>query len=322
MIKEKREASLRRLNLPGENSHARFSPDGQHLIFISQKRSSHGNAQVYMYGLFSEKERRLTYQDGENSDPSFDPSGKGFLYSSTTDEIKEDPEFIRKSLSRLKGQSPPSGKNSQPSWQNKPFEIYWSTLDGTYIRRLTESKFYDSEASFHPTGAQIVFSSVRAGNPDLYSMAKEGKNLRRLTSSPRAESEPIFSPDGKQMLWVEFSEDEKQAQLLLGGSDAQNPQPVTSAPALHWSPRWTPDGQWIVFSSNRSQIDNFDLYAIRKDGSCLQRLTYHPAQDLLPDISPDGAQISFTSDRSGTKQIYLLDFKKPESCPEDGPGVR
>ena len=42
--------------------------------------------------------------------------------------------------------------------------------------------------------AQIVFSSHRDGNWEIYVMGTDGKNLRKLTNNPLDEWEPSWSP--------------------------------------------------------------------------------------------------------------------------------
>ena len=50
--------------------------------------------------------------------------------------------------------------------------------------------------------AQIIFSSHRDGNWEIYVMDPDGGNLRRLTNSDFDEWEPSWSPDGKRIAFT------------------------------------------------------------------------------------------------------------------------
>ncbi|MBK7843805.1 MAG: PD40 domain-containing protein [Bdellovibrionales bacterium] len=100
-------STAQQLTTEGENWNGSFSPDGRKIIFLSEKRIGHSQSQVYELNLSLSRQRRVTFHDGDDASPHFDSSGRYILYSSTTDEIKEDPVFIQKSLSELSSPPPP-----------------------------------------------------------------------------------------------------------------------------------------------------------------------------------------------------------------------
>src|SRR5688572_8848737 len=62
---------VKQLTFEGDNDSPRFSPDGQRIIYISRSRISHRNTQVYEMDLSQNKERRVTFQDGEIRGPTY-----------------------------------------------------------------------------------------------------------------------------------------------------------------------------------------------------------------------------------------------------------
>ena len=50
----------------------------------------------------------------------------------------------------------------------------------------------------HPT-ALIVFTSVRDGDMEIYSMKSDGSDVKRLTNRPGPNGGPFFSWDGKRL---------------------------------------------------------------------------------------------------------------------------
>lgn len=305
----------------GINDEAQFSPDGKSVAFISSQRPRHNHPQIYVKNLKSGMEKRITYHDGSNTSVSFSPRGHQIIYSSTTDEIKENPTFIRSSLARLNGQADSSmtikeSEHKESFWQEEPYEIYISLLNGSRIERLTTSPNYDSEADFHPKGEKVIYVSSRKTNLDLHLMSTDGTYLRQLTDTKEVDAEPHYSPDGQTIAWVKYASDLKQSQIVLADPNLKTPKNLTEAPAIHWNPDWHPDGEVLIFSSNKDDKDNYELYSIRTDGSCLQRLTWHTATDIHPQFSPDGKKVLFTSTRNGEKQIFLMDYKPPKTCPK------
>jgi Tol biopolymer transport system component len=261
------------------------------------------------------KERRVTFHDGEDTCAFYNPKGNKIFYASTTDEIKDEKRLeqsaeisplVSTAVTKVRGELP-------------PFEIYESGIDGSNISRITESDGYDSEVSVHPNGRAILFSSIRNGDLDIYSMDLSTKKTKRLTREPGADGGAFFSPKGFQIVWRHFNPEMTQSQIFLSNSSGGEVKSLTTKKAIHWAPFWNPNGKEIVFSSNRDEAQNFELYTVDLKGLCLKRLTYSAGMDTNPSFSPDGTKIFFTSNRTGKNQIYVMDYKPPESCADELP---
>ncbi|MCB0365959.1 MAG: PD40 domain-containing protein [Bdellovibrionaceae bacterium] len=304
----------------GENWDGHFSPDGRKVLYLSKNRPKHKHSQVYEFDRVTLRHRRITFHDGENSGPRYDSSGKWILYASTTDEIKENPAYIQKALKELSSakteEKTVTSTSSAAPWLELPYEIYRSSTNGNDIERLTHTPSYDAEASYHPSLPTILFTSVRHGRPMLYMMNVDGSSQKLLSDSRFIEAEGQFHPGGKELVFVRYSSDMKQAQIVFKDTKTKEEKNLTLPTAVSWSPVWLPDGEHILFASNLDDPENFEIYAIKKDGSCLQRLTYSLGNDVQPAISPDGKSVLFTSDRGGSRQLYLMDFKPPTTCPK------
>ncbi|MBM3152290.1 MAG: hypothetical protein FJZ96_08855 [Chloroflexi bacterium] len=87
---------------------------------------------------------------------------------------------------------------------NDDWKIYTMAPDGSDIRPATTDPSSDTDASWSPNGACIVYSSDFSGleMPNIFVLAVNGGQPVRITFSVTAEdSAPSWSPDG---LWIAF----------------------------------------------------------------------------------------------------------------------
>ena len=78
----------------------------------------------------------------------------------------------------------------------------WVMDIGSKPVRLTADCFLDTDPAWSPDGSQIVFSSDRAGNMDLWIRDLKTGRDRRLTDTPAAEMGGAWSPDGRRIAFV------------------------------------------------------------------------------------------------------------------------
>jgi len=297
----------------GVNSKPEISHSGEKLIYLSSLRPTHENTQAYLLNLADKSEKRITFQDGQIASIVFSPDDSHVIYSSSTDEIKEDSLFIKETLKKLSGKQE-TVKEVAVFWKQQPLELYSSFLNGTRIERLTKSPLYDSDPNVHPEGKKIVFASARGNQIDLHLTSITGTYLKGVTKTPSVEAEPRFSPDGEKLVWVEYSPEMKESQIMLADKNGKGVKALTSAPYIHWNPHWLPDGESLLISSNRDDTENFEIYRLTLKDQCLERLTWHTSNDTEPVPTPDGQSFFFTSDRSGKKQVYQTKIKAAEPC--------
>lgn len=315
--RERRLANLRQLTDGGENAEAYFSSDGTKLIFQST-RPPYQCDQIFAMDLHGHGLRRLSTGLGRTTCAFFYPDGWRFLYASTHAGNPDCP--------------PPPDRSQGYVWALDPnYEIYLASLPDLTPIPLTRSAGYDAEATVSPRGDRIVFTSVRDGDLELYTMKLDGSDVRRITHTPGYDGGAFFSPDGGKIVWrasrPEGDELEDYRRLLAQGlirpskleifvadADGTNVRQVTSNGMANFAPFFHPSGEKVIFCSNLSDPGkrNFDLYLVDLDGDNLERVTHFADFDGFPMFSPDGATLVFGSNRFNSKpfetNIFLADW--------------
>jgi Tol biopolymer transport system component len=309
---------VRQLTFGGENAEAYFSADGKRLIFQST-RDGYPADQIYTMQRDGSRVRRVSTGKGRCTCAYYFPNGRRILYSST----------------HLAGDAPPPAPDRSRGyvWGLFPsYEIFTARPDGSDLKRITDNPGYDAEATISPKGDRIVFTSLRDGDLDLYSMDRDGKYLRRLTTALGYDGGAFFSADGRQIVFrahrPETEEEIRDYRALLAenlirptkldlyviNADGTGERRVTRNGAANFCPFFTPDGKRIIFASNleNPRGRNFDLYLINIDGTGLERVTTDPTFDGFPMFRPDGKQLVWASNRyaarPGDTNIFLADW--------------
>ncbi|MBM4259034.1 MAG: hypothetical protein FJ147_24435 [Deltaproteobacteria bacterium] len=90
------------------------------------------------------------------------------------------------------------------------YEVFIMNINGTNLRRLTNSPGFDGEAVFSPDGTKIAYVSECGGetasqcvlHESIYIMDPNGNILQRVTSSSFSDVEPAWHPDGTKVAYT------------------------------------------------------------------------------------------------------------------------
>ena len=148
---------------------------------------------------------------------------------------------------------------------------------------------------------QIVFSSGKQGDYDIWKLNLDSQELKQLTVGDYWNDSPKWSPDGNNIIFV--SNKSGFPEIWMMDKEGNNQRQITETKRYHATPSWSPDGKNIVFCANYD--GNLDIYSMALDGTNLEKITESIEMDSKPVFSPDGKNIAYTSRQSGNSDIWL-----------------
>ncbi len=303
--------SIRQVTHGGDNAEAYWSFDDKQLVF--QSNFSKWNVSCDQMFLMNRNESfdsiappMISTGKGRTTCAYFLPDNKHIIYASThlaDDNCPETP--LRK-----------NGKYIWPVYDS--FDIFMADLQGNIVKQLTNEKGYDAEATVSPKGDKIVFTSMRSGDLELYTMNLDGSNVKQITNQLGYDGGAFFSPDGTKIIFrssrpkteqeikdykdllAEGLVEPTDMELYICNADGSNLKQLTFLGNANWSPFFHPSGKKILFSSNFEAERGFpfNLYLIDIDGKNLERVTHGDTFDAFPVFSNDGKYLAFSSNRN------------------------
>src|SRR5206468_267288 len=179
--------------------------------------------------------RQLTF-GGDNAEAYWSLDGQKIIFQSTRDQIKCD-------------------------------QIFTMNRDGSNLKMVSTGKGRTSCGYFTPDGKQIVFTSARDGDLEIYDMNIDGTQQRRLTHDLGYDGGAWHSQDGQWIVWR--------------ASRPKTPQEVARYKEL--------------FAKHLVMPIKLELMVMRADGSDQRQITNNGAANFAPYFHPNGRQIIFAS---------------------------
>jgi Tol biopolymer transport system component len=209
-----------------------FSPDGNTLALIAKSK---GHDALFLVDVNGDGEdRTLRFGFSSMRSPSFSPDGKSIVVTAR---------------------------------RNERNDLYLVDLETEKVRRLTDDRFDEQDAEFHPDGNKIIFACDRPsdsaspllideeqepttfayGRYNIFVADLETRTVHPLTDDDAEDKTPIYDPEGGRICYV--SNKNGIYNLYLIDSLGAKPYPVTDALSGCFSPSWSPDGNSIAFSA-------------------------------------------------------------------------
>ena len=191
----------------GYDAEGSWSPDGEHILFASNRHAYADDAdaatraaveedpsrfmELYVMDADGGNVRRLTTKEGYDGGPFYSADGSRIVWR----------------------RFEPDGKTA---------EIWTMNADGSDQRAVTDLGVMSWAPYFHPSGDYIVFTNNAHGyaNFELFIVDAEGEHDPvRVTNTPGFDGLPVFTPDGEQLAWASSRTATKQAQIHIADWD-------------------------------------------------------------------------------------------------------
>ena len=260
---------------------------GSKIVYVrASGRGSSQSKEIWIMDWDGANKRQLTHHGSISSFPAVAADGSRLAYTSYA---KGTPQIMMMSLETgriLPFLNPRATMSSLPDFSRdgrllftstaagSPMQLFSSALDGTGLKRVTNSRSIDVEPKVNPkTGSDIVFVSGRSGPQQLYLMGADGGEATRLTSGEGQASNPAWHPDGQHVAfaWTKGYDPGNFNIFLMDVATRQYTQ-LTHGAGRNENPSWAPDGRHIVFSSDRSGGTQ-QIYTMWADGTNVRQLT-------------------------------------------------
>lgn len=243
------------------------------LFFISSRS---GHKEVWVMDYDGQGQQQLTHQSSIALSPRISPDNSRVAFSALT---KDSWQILLYSMDLGRIISFPhfGGDNFTPAWASD--------------------------------GSRLAFSSsMRSGDPEIFSVDATGSGLKRLTAFKGSDVSPVWNPKTNgQIAWV--SGRNGLPQIFIMDADGSNVQQITTE-GYAVSPTWSPNGLLLAFSWIRhygpGAPGGQDIYIMDVASHQFVQLTHDAGRNDFPSWSPDGRHLVFQSDRTGSEQIWTM----------------
>jgi TolB protein len=161
-------------------------------------------------------------------------------------------------------------------------QIYTANLDGSGLKRITQSGTINTEPSFSADGKHLYFTSDRGGSAQIYRIRVDGTGQpERISFQGSFNARPVVSPNGQTMAFVA----RRSGRFQIGVRDLTSGDEIlVSEGPKDDSPSFAPSSKWIIFSSRVNGREA--LSAVSVDGKVRTRISVDTAGIRNPAWGP------------------------------------
>ncbi len=162
---------------------ASFSPDGEWVVFTSER---HGSADIFRVRPNGMGLERLTDDPAFDDQAALSPDGSSLAFVSTRDTGSTDIHILDLKTRQTRNLTNSPGGDFRPSWSPDGRRIAFSSDRGTRLQR-----------------SRGTWEQLHAAS--LYVVGTDGRDLRKLSPEGQLAGSPKWSPDGARLVFYELA---------------------------------------------------------------------------------------------------------------------
>jgi TolB protein len=215
--------------------------------------------------------------------------------------------------------SPDRTRIAYSSTKGGSAEIYIADADGRNPRRLTSDSGAETQPTWTPDGARLVYTATPTGGvAQIMSVKVDGTDPRPLTSSTTGgNTAPDVSPDGRRVAFVSTRDGNPEIyEVAIEGREARR---LTKTGDKEGSPRYLPSGDLLYVLDKGSKAR---LMRLASGSSAAPLPVLEIDQPVVAlDVSPDGERVAYVAGKlaeagKGKSQLSLrIQPLAPRSTP-------
>lgn len=273
------------LTRSGRDSHARWSPDGSTIAFIS---SRDGAPQIYLISMAGGEARKLTNISTGVDWLAWSPDGAMLAFTSRVypacrDDAcnaKRDDE-TEKSKVKARVYDNLLYRHWTDWWDYKRSHLFVVPASGGEPRDITPGADFDvppvqrggpEAIAWSPDSKELCYTAVTdrmeaiSTNADLFIVPATGGEARRITSGGGFDTDPVYSPDGKYIAYRSQSragyEADKWRVMLYDRSTGTHTSLTDNFDRSAESIAWAPDSKSLYFNGeDRAHVPIWTIQA-------------------------------------------------------------
>jgi dipeptidyl aminopeptidase/acylaminoacyl peptidase len=300
-------------NAPGKkDGHPRWSPDGKHILFESNRS---GDGQLWVIDLDGGEARQLTTISSEASTGLWSPDGKTIAFVSAVYPELSDKPFAESDAANKKRNEEKEKSPVKAKVFTKLFYRHWNE----YVEDKRQHLFV------------MTFNEGKGGEPKDVTPGDHDANPTSDTFS--VGDDFTFSPDGKYILYTAPPEENEAwstnydiHRVPVAGGKSENM--TKDNLAADGAPKFSPDGKRCAFRRQRRagfEADRWDLMVVDSDSSgkwkgepkcytdslhrSVDSFAWPGYKDALPVITTDDNGSVVVMERDWNLGVWTAHFK-------------